>query len=84
MSHARAVWFGSKLGLLIDEGSSIGIHKWWKQNMDPETSDTPLTSHDPKACMLIIWWAMWKARNDFIFLGLAISLTKILNLANKL
>lgn len=47
MSHARAAWFGSKLGLLIDEGLSMGMHKWWKQDIDPESSDTPHTNHDP-------------------------------------
>lgn len=54
-------WFGSKLDLLSDEGPKMGIQEWWKQNIDPKSSGTPLTNQNSKAWVQKIWWAIMES-----------------------
>lgn len=79
---ARASWFGSRLGLRSHNIPWDGITGWWIINFET-TSPSFLKEYDVKAWVLIVWWAIWKAINDYLYRSTPLNPTAILKCANS-
>ena len=77
-NYARAVWFGCNLEFLAHSIRSMDIVEWWGNILN--LNDMAWKQENPNlpSMVLIIWWALWKSRNNFIFKGIAIDPKKII------
>lgn len=75
--HARVVWFGFNSGFLTYSTRSMDIAEWWGNLMKMNDSVRMEKDLNLPSIVLSIWWASWKARNNYIFKGVTINPIKV-------
>ena len=65
--HTKAIWFGSSLGFLSHVDRNIGIMEWWSKSIEIKDDCGLQKDVNQTSLAIVIWWAVWKARNNFIF-----------------